>query len=79
MSENKRYRLKPDEAEILFRYRGLKEAAKDAGVDVNSVKHGWLKTKQASLFFKNPLHKDEAENKLEELSKKLVEDLLGNI
>ena len=75
MSENRRYRLKPDEAEILFRYRGLKEAAKDAGVDVNSVKHGWLKTKQASLFFKNPLHKDEAENKLEELSKKLVEDL----
>ena len=72
---NKRYRLTPDEAEILFKYRGLKEAAQDAGVGVESVKHGWLKTKQASLFFKNPLHKDEAENKLEELSKKLVEDL----
>ena len=72
---NKRYRLTPDEAEILFRYRGLKEASQEAGVDVESVKHGWLKTKQASLFFKNPLHKDEAENKLEELSKKLVEDL----
>jgi len=75
MSTNKRYRLTPDEAEILFRYRGLKAASEEAGVDVNSVKHGWLKTKQASLFFKNPLHKDEAENKLEELSKKLIEDL----
>ena len=75
MSQNKRYRLTPDEAEILFRYRGLKAASEEAGVDVESVKHGWLKTKQASLFFKNPLHKDDAENKLEELSKKLVEDL----
>ena len=72
---NKRYRLTPDEAEILFRYRGLKAASEESGIDIESVKHGWLKTKQASLFFKNPLHKDEAENKLEELSKKLVEDL----
>ena len=69
MSENKRYRLTPDEAEIMFRYRGLKEASSQAGVDIESVKHGWLKTKQASLFFKNPLHKDDAENKLEELCK----------
>lgn len=75
MSENKRYRLTPDEAEILFRYRGLKAASEDAGVDVHSVKHGWLKTKQASLFFKNPLHKDDAENKLEELCKKLLKDM----
>ena len=67
MSENKRYRLKPDEAEILLRYRGLKEASEKAGVDIESVKHGWLKTREASLFFKNPLHKDDAENKLEEL------------
>ena len=48
MSINKRYRLTPDEAEILFRYRGLKAASEEAGVDVESVKHGWLKTKQAS-------------------------------
>ena len=48
---NKRYRLTPDEAEILFRYRGLKAASEEAGVDIESVKHGWLKTKQASLFF----------------------------
>ena len=75
MSENKRYRLKPDEAEMLFKYRGLKEASEKAGVDIESVKHGWLKTREASLFFKNPLHKDDAENKLEELCKKLIEDM----
>ena len=75
MSENKRYRLTPDEAEIMFRYRGLKEASSQAGVDIESVKHGWLKTKQASLFFKNPLHKDDAENKLDELCKKLIQDM----
>lgn len=72
---NKRFRLSKDEQEILFNYRGVKAASEEAGVDIESVKHGWLKTKQASLFFKNPLHKDEAENKIEELSKKLIEDL----
>ena len=72
---NKRYRLTADEQEMLFKYRGVKAASETAGVDIESVKHGWLKTKEASLFFKNPLHKDEAEKKIEELGKKLIEDL----
>ena len=72
---NKRYRLTKDEQEILFKYRGLKAASEQAGVDIESVKHGWLKTKEASLFFKNPLHKDDAKNKLEELCKKLIQDM----
>ena len=72
---NKRYRLSKDEQEILFKYRGLKAASEQAGVDIESVKHGWLKTKEASLFFKNPLHKDDAKNKLEELCKRLIQDM----
>jgi hypothetical protein len=72
---NKRYRLTADEAQVVFKYRGVKAASEEAGVDVKSVKHGWLKTKEASLFFNNPLHKGEEENKIEELSKKLIEDL----
>ena len=75
MSINKRYRLTPDEADVVFKYRGLKAASEQAGVDMDSVKHGWLKTKEASLFFKNPFHKDDAENQLEELCKKLIEDM----
>jgi len=72
---NKRYRLTEDEQQLIFQYRGVKAAAEQAGVDVESVKHGWLKTKDASLFFKNPLHKDESQKQIEELSKKLIEDL----
>ncbi len=37
-----------------MQYRGIKNATDEAGVDDKDVKHGWLKTKQASLFFKNP-------------------------
>ena len=72
---NKRYRLTQDEQQLIFQYRGVKAAAEQAGVDVESVKHGWLKTKDASLFFKNPLHKDESHKQLEELSKELIKDL----
>ena len=72
---NKRYRLTQDEQQLIFQYRGVKAAAEQAGVDVESVKHGWLKTKDASLFFKNPLHKDESQKQLEELSKQLIKDL----
>jgi hypothetical protein len=72
---NKRYRLTVDEQQLIFQYRGVKAAAEQAGVDVESVKHGWLKTKDASLFFKNPLHKDESQKQLEELSKQLIKDL----
>jgi len=72
---NKRYRLTVDEQQLIFQYRGVKAAAEQAGVDVESVKHGWLKTKDASLFFKNPLHKDKSQKQLEELSKQLIKDL----
>lgn len=60
MQNNKlRLRLKKDEYEILMQYRGIKNATDEAGVDDKDVKHGWLKTKEASLFFKNPNFKQE--------------------
>ena len=47
-----RFRLKQDEIEILMQYRGIKNATDEAGVDDKDVKHGWLKTKQASYFLR---------------------------
>jgi len=47
-----RFRLKKDEIEILMQYRGIKNATDEAGVDDKDVKHGWLKTKEASLFLR---------------------------
>jgi hypothetical protein len=54
MKKEYRYRLKPDEAEIVNQYRAIKRESNSIGLDDKDVKHGWLKTKDASLFFKNP-------------------------
>jgi hypothetical protein len=49
-----RYRLTPQEADIVNQYRAIKKQANILGLDDKDVKHGWLKNKDASLFFKNP-------------------------
>jgi hypothetical protein len=49
-----RYRLKSDEVEIIEQYRAIKQEANSLGLDDKDVKHGWIKNKSASLFFKNP-------------------------
>jgi hypothetical protein len=49
-----RYRLTPQEADIVNQYRAIKKQANILGLDDKDVKHGWLKNKEASLFFKNP-------------------------
>jgi len=75
MSEKRstrRYRLKEDEEEFLFEYRRIKDEAKEAGINPNDVKHGWLKTKESSLFFKNPGYKKDEENKF-------IKDLLTDL
>ena len=50
-----RMRLKHDEAEIINNYRRIREEAEKEGVDPTSVTHGWIKNKNASLFFKTPI------------------------
>jgi len=54
MKKNNRFRLKQDEIEVLNQYRAIKNASDEIGVNDKDVKHGWLKSKDASLFFKNP-------------------------
>jgi hypothetical protein len=64
-----RYRLKPEEVELIDHYRGIKDACDTADVDIKNVSHGWLKTKDASLFFRNP------SVDLNQLKKELIEEL----
>ncbi len=70
-----RFRLKQDEIEILMQYSGIKEATDEAGVDDKDVKHGWLKTKQASLFFKNPNFKVEELNEIQKIKDECINEV----
>lgn len=51
---NKRVRLKDDEYAILQKYRAIKKQSEAMGLDPKSTHSGWLKTKEASLYFVNP-------------------------
>jgi len=70
-----RFRLKKDEIEILMQYRGIKSATDEAGVDEKDVKHGWLKTKEASLFFKNPNFKQEELNAIQQIKDECIKEV----
>ena len=54
MSDKNRLRLKDDELKIIQEYRGLKDISEENGIDIDDVKHAWLKSDNASLFVKNP-------------------------
>ena len=70
-----RFRLKQDEIQMLMQYRGIKNATDEAGVDDKDVKHGWLKTKQASLFFKNPNFKQEELNEIQRIKDECISEV----
>ena len=63
-SGNPRYRLSEDEADIINNYRRIKQEANNSGLNVNDVHSGWIKSKEASLYFKNPDHKQQDHKKL---------------
>jgi len=49
-----RPRLNDEEYKLIQEYRGIIEASEEMQLNVKDVKHGWLKNKHASVFFKNP-------------------------
>ena len=48
-----RPRLTNAEMNLIIEHRAIERACKDAGVNIKDVKHGWLKSKHASLSFVN--------------------------
>ena len=78
MKEEKRYRLKEDEWNLIDEYRTDKKAkslladeCNEVGIDVNSVSHYWYKSKKFSIFAKpNEYTRDEF--------LKSIEDLISN-
>lgn len=49
-----RVRLNPQEFDLIKQFRAIKDKANEMGLNEDDVKHGWIKTKDASLFFANP-------------------------
>ena len=75
MSKQTRFRLQEDEIEILESYRAIKIESNGMGLDDADVKHGWLKSKNASLFFKNPNFKEAEEVNYKELQELILQDI----
>ena len=73
-SSNPKYRLFDDEVEIISDYRRIYNEASEAGIDPKDVKHGWIRSENSSLFFKNPAF-DNGMVSGEKILKSLIEDL----
>jgi len=78
MKEEKRYRLKEDEWNLIDEYRTDKKAkslladeCNEVGIDINSVSHYWYKSKKFSIFAKpNEYTRDEFLKSIEDLISK---------
>lgn len=53
-TEQKRFRLKPEEEQAIKEYRRVRDESDGMGIDYKNVRGGWLKSKEVSLNFVNP-------------------------
>ena len=67
--------LKADELEIVNNYRRFFNEASEQGLDPQSVKHGWFKSKESSLFAKNPSFKTGESTAFESMTKNIIADI----
>ena len=61
--KNPQYRLTQTEADIVREYRRVVSEAEREGINPDDVKHGWIKSKKASLFFKNSQYRQQEKDK----------------
>ena len=71
---NPKMRVTADEIDVIQNYRRIKKEADFNNVDVDDIKHLWVKSKESSLFVKNPSFRLKAYNQfkddiIEELKK----------
>jgi len=69
-----RPRLNDDEMNVINEYRRIKDESNASGINEKDVKHGWIKTDKASLFFKNP-NFNGSEDKQNDFTKDLLNTL----
>lgn len=71
-SHSIRKRLKPEEWDLIQQYRGIIDASKENNLSPQDVHSGWLKSKNASLYFKNPHY---SQTDFEQLKDQLITEL----
>lgn len=69
-----RVRVYKDELEMINNFRSLWNEAIDLGQNPDDVKHGWVKSKEASLFITNPNYKG-ALDKKKEVKEQVLKDI----
>lgn len=72
MKKQYRLRLTKEEHDLI---KGIRERCKQHNLNIEDVKHGWVKNKESSLFFKNPAFVEPEEDHLLKLKESLIEDL----
>jgi hypothetical protein len=70
-----RPRITREEFDIVSQYRAIKNEANELGLNEEDVKHGWIKSKSASLFFKNPNFKSKEEENYERIRESILKDI----
>ena len=64
-----------DECNLLIELRAFEKSCKEQGLNPEQVKHGWFKSKETSLFVKNPNFKSEDVQKSDDLKERIIEEL----
>ncbi len=66
---NAQYCISDEQYETL---QGIRNACKDGNLNIEDVKHGWIKTEDSSLFFKNPEYKTQEDKEHEKLKEEIL-------
>lgn len=67
--------IRRNEKRITDTHEGIYEATNNLDVDNTTVKHLWIKNKEASLFVKNPNYVEQEVSELSDLRDDLIKDL----
>lgn len=68
-----RPKMSQEDYDLFKEFKRIKEEANSQGIDESDIKHGWIKSKTASLFFKNPAFKPKEQKEFEILQKMIVD------
>lgn len=70
-----RPRLTKSEMDLIIEHRAIQRACNKAGVNIKDVRHGWLKSKEASLSFTNKAFETKESQEFDILKSKILQSV----